>query len=418
MVDRIGVPLELEGFVVTDTEIVNEHLEVGVRSTIRPACHHCGSVDVGGHAHSERRIRDRSCGRPTVLRWQQRRFRCRDCRRTFRERHPCVAGRKAITNRFRRQLFERSETRSFVDVAAAEEVSTYRVVDSFEHHAVAELLGPATAPLTTLGIDESSFRRGRRYHTAFCDIDRRALIDFRPGRTQGTVLSAVIALPDEVRWNIRTVVMDMHEPFRKAARAALPDARIVVDKFHVIRAVTKIADRIRIRNARRGSIVGRRGGSVRTLRFDRRVVAARWVLCKRAHALTEAERTWLESIFESHPEIAVAWLMKEALATVYDAPDRAEAERRLDTWVFNLDAAGIEDFKRSWNRKLALWRDEILAYFDAPVTNAFTEGITNKIKVIKRSAYGYRNPERYRLKVLVACGYQRGFGRPDHRNSR
>jgi transposase len=99
-------------------------------------------------------------------------------------------------------------------------------------------------------------------------------------------------------------------------------------------------------------------------------------------------------------------------------PDRTEAERRLDTWVFNLDAAGIEDFKRSWNRKLSLWRDEILAYFDDPVTNAFSEGITNKIKVIKRSAYGYRNPERYRLKVLLACGYQRGSRGPNHRNSR
>jgi transposase len=416
MGDGIDVALGLEGFVIIDVEVVNELLEVGVRSTIRPACHHCGSVNVTGHARCQRRIRDRSCGQPTVLRWSQRRFRCKDCLRTFRERHPAVAGGKAITHRFRRRLFERSSNRPFVDVAVDEAVSCYRVVDSFEHHAIEELREPI-GPITTLGIDESSFRRGRRYHTAMSDIDRRVVIDFRPGRSQGSVLGALIALPDQVRWTIDTVVMDMHEPFRKAVREMLPHSRIVVDKFHAIRAVTRVADRIRVRNARRPVIAGPRGGTLRNLRFDRRVVGAKWTFCKREHALDECERERLESIFRLHPEIGVAWLMKEAFAHVYDAPDRAEAERRLDTWVSNLGAAGLDDFRRSWNRKLGLWREEILAYFDHPVTNAFSEGITNKIKVIKRSAYGFRNPERYRLKVMLACGH-RDRGDRTHRNSR
>jgi transposase len=71
-----------------------------------------------------------------------------------------------------------------------------------------------------------------------------------------------------------------------------------------------------------------------------------------------------------------------------------------------------------WRRTLGAWEDQILSYFDHRTTSAFSEGITNKIKVIKRSAYGFRNPMRYRAKVLLACGHRRKPSGPDHRSSR
>ncbi len=101
MGDRIQVPLELAHFQVVGTDLVDGQLEVTVRSTFPRACFQCGSVDVIGHGRCRRRLRDRAHGYPTTLVWEQRRYRCRDCGRTSRERHPETLGSKRLTARFR-----------------------------------------------------------------------------------------------------------------------------------------------------------------------------------------------------------------------------------------------------------------------------------------------------------------------------
>jgi transposase len=95
--------------------------------------------------------------------------------------------------------------------------------------------------------------------------------------------------------------------------------------------------------------------------------------------------------------------MKEAFAAIYQAPNRVEAERRLQVWESNLPAANLTELTQVWPT-LSHWRNQILNYFDDRQTNAYAEGITNKIKVLKRRGYGHRNPQRYRHKVLLACG--------------
>src|SRR5919106_833329 len=100
MGDRIQVPLELDGFEVVDTVLVDGQLEVTVRSTFPRACFHCGSTDVAGHGRHLRRIRDRACGYPTTLVWAHRRYRCVDWGRTSGKRPPKTRGEKRLTRRF------------------------------------------------------------------------------------------------------------------------------------------------------------------------------------------------------------------------------------------------------------------------------------------------------------------------------
>nr|MBA3429920.1 transposase [Actinomycetota bacterium] len=263
MLDRIDVPLDLEGFEVTGTEVVEDVIEVHVRSTRRPACHHCGSLDVTGHGRNERRIRDRSCAFATVLRWQQRRFICVDCGKTCRERHPEIAGRRSITHRFRRRLFERACAEPFTDVASSEAVSAYRVEEAFEHHAAAEIIARYIEPPRVLAIDESAFRKRFRFHTVFSDPERGAILDLVEGRGKGSVYGGLVAMSDQVRADIQTVVIDCHWPYRRAIEEVLPHARVVADKFHVIRAVDAAAHRVRVPHGRRIRVVGRDGGLTR-----------------------------------------------------------------------------------------------------------------------------------------------------------
>ncbi len=407
MDDRIQVPLDLKDFEVLGSEILNGTLEVELRSTRRPACHHCGSLDVSMHAVNERRVRDRACGYPTVLRWHQRRFRCNDCSKTAREAHPEIAGRKSVTHRYRRRLFERACNEPHTDVARSEAVSAYRVEEAFEHHAATELVARDFEPPRVVAIDESAFKKRFHFHTVFSDPERGIVFDLVEGRHKGAVFEGLLRLDDQVRAGIETVVMDCYWRYRRAIEEMLPDVRIVADKFHVVRAIDGAAQKVRMRFGRRAHHrrVGRDGGLARQDHpaSDPHIFHVRWVFMKRAPKLSATESEWLQSVFDrAAPEIRLAWLLKEQFAAIYDAPDRAEAERRLEVWVDHIIAAGLPEFINVW-RSMQSWIEPILAYFDDPVTNAFAEGISNKIKVMKRRSYGFRDPMRYRQKVLLSC---------------
>lgn len=406
MGNRIPVPLDLKDFEVTGAELVGDVLEVEVVSTFPKACHHCGSMDVAGHGGRVRRIRDCPVGAPTVLVWRQRRFRCRDCDRTSRERHPEVTPRRAVTKRFRRRLFERAARQPFSAVAYEEFVSNYRVVEAFDSHAALEVAGPQEPP-RVISLDESSFKRGFRFVTILCNPEKSVVLDMVPGRDEKAAANAIGKLDPEIRARVEAAVIDCHWAYRRVIEDMLPNARVVADKFHVIRAVDEAAQKVRRRHGRRNfrDRAGRDGGLARQNHpaNDPRVFRSRWVFMKRAGKLSHAERDWIWGVFEaSADELRLAWALKELFATIYEAPDRFEAECRLFEWVDAIERAAIPEFLNTW-RTLQWWTEEILAYFDHTMTNAFAEGITNKIKVIKRMSYGFRDPIRYRYKVLVGC---------------
>ena len=402
MAEAIEVPLDLSDFEVITSELADGVLEVHVRSTFPAACWHCGSVAVIGHGRCQRRLRDRSVGHPTVLVWHQRRLACRDCGRTSRERHLTLAGRRSITARFHRQLFEEACDRPFSEVAAAHRVSHYRVVEAFDTHAP-EAVTPVGQP-RVLAMDESSFRKRMRFYTVLFDPVAGGALALAEGRSQHSAVELLYGLSAQVRAGVQTVVIDCHWPFWRAVTKALPHARVVADKFHVLRSIDSAANRVRVRLGHKANYRGRDGGTSRqhNVRNDPEVFHLRWVFARRSSTLSATEQLQLGSVFATNPELAVAWLMKEAFAAIYDAPDRAEAERRLEVWEHNLPAAGLKELSDTW-RSMAWWREPILAYHDDRQTNAYAEGVTNKIKVMKRRAYGFRNRTRYRHKVLLTC---------------
>jgi transposase len=399
--ERIGVPLELDDMEVLGSEVRDGVLEVEVRSTFPAACFHCGSMAVVGHGRFVRRIRDRRCAYPTVLCWAQRRFRCRDCGRTSRERHPAVPERRCVTHRYRRHLFLSASRRPFAEVAASEAVSFYRVLEAFDG------LAPADTPPGTprvLSLDESSFRRPFVFHTVVSDPVVGRVLNLVDGRDERSAERALLSFPPAVRAGVETVVIDCHWPYRRAIETVMPHVRVVADKFHVLRAVQGAAQKVRRRHGNKRHYEGRDGGTARQHhpRNDPLVYRARWTFLKRAETLTDWHQAQLQALFLRYPEVAIAWWLRETFAAIYDAPDRAEAEHRLEIWLHHIQVAGIKEFTDIW-RTLQWWQEPILAYFDDRHTNAYAEGITNKIKVTKRAAYGFRNPERYRRKVLLVC---------------
>ena len=189
---------------------------------------------------------------------------------------------------------------------------------------------------------------------------------------------------------VRGVAMDMHEPFRQAVKMCLPQAKVVVDKFHLIRHINGALDKMRSRL---------QGGNRRGKRRD--LFKSRYTLLKGAERLADWDKARLNQLFYHYPELKRAWMLKESFRAWYIETNRIRAEERLRLLEERIESDSLPEFKGLLHT-LDNWREVILNYFDYRITNGFVEGKNNRIKTIKRMAYGYRNMDNFRMRILAA----------------
>jgi transposase len=395
--------------VVTDVCEVGDQLDLQVELiACAVACRWCGRVSGEVKERPVVAVRDLPIGgRRTVLRWRKRRYRCSGCGRTFTETHPALPARQRVTDRFRRQLRERvTGGAAHAEVARDEQTSRYQVARAFrlaadDHHA---RRAGAALP-RRLSLDEAHHRRGRELATVVSDLDRRCVAEVIDGCTRRAIERYLRALTAEQREAVEVVSIDPSEAYRQAIRRQLPDARIVCDHFHLVRGANTALDSIRRerqrQHARRRPKGARRSG--RLDRWDPDLYRARHRLLKATERLRERDRRRLCELFERDPILAEAWGLKEAFRAIYRSRDRSQAERRLEAFLSGVDHAALPAFD-AFAKGVRGWRGELLAYFDEPTTNGYAEGVTNKVKVIKRRAYGVPTFGAFRDRVLLACG--------------
>lgn len=255
-----------------------------------------------------------------------------------------------------------------------------------------------------LSLDEAHHRRRRELATVVSDLDHRRVIEVLNGCQRRVIEHWLRALPADVRAGIEVVSIDPSDAYRQAIHAALPHARIVCDRFHLVRGANTALDAVRRerqREARRRRPKGaRRSGQHVTWRPE--LYRARHRLLKARERLPSHERRRLAQLFQRDPIVAEAWGLKEAFRHIYVARDRTNAELRLDTFLAAVDRAGLPAFD-AFAKGIRQWRTELLAYFDEPTTNGYAEGVINKVKVIKRRAYGLPTFDGFRARVLLAC---------------
>lgn len=354
------------------------------------ACPRCGRITAKEHERSLQRKRDRRLrDKPVFLILAKRRFRCVWCRKVFSEPDEVFGSRRRSTSRFREYLGEEGLQQTVRRLARKEEVGEGLVRRCVAEEVGRELMAGGLAQTPVLiGIDEFSVRRGYLYHTAVCDLAARSVLAVLEGQGKQKLEEYLNRLqePDKVR----AVAMDMHDPFRQAVQMCLPKAKVVVDKFHLIRHVNEAVDKTR----------SRLQGSRWKAGKKRDLFQSRYTLLKGAEHLTDRERKSVVGLFETYPELREAWLLKEAFRRWYRTLAKAQAENGLLLLEQRILKNSLPEFKRLLPT-LANWRAEILNYFEYRITNGFVEGKNNRIKTLKRMAYGYRNMENFRLRILA-----------------
>lgn len=192
---------------------------------------------------------------------------------------------------------------------------------------------------------------------------------------------------------VTTCCADMWDAYHEAAQVYLPKARLVVDRFHVMKnlndALTKARRLLQkrvpdeVKEALKGS---------------------RWLLVKNKENLTDDERQKLDTLLAQAPDLKTCYELKEAFRECFNqAPDRATAEQRLTTWLAQVEATGSKALQ-AFGTTLRNWWERVLNYFEGRHSNGFAEGVNQKIKLINRRAFGFHNFDSFRLHILVAFG--------------
>jgi transposase len=249
----------------------------------------------------DRRLRDKQ----VLLMLVKRRFRCYFCGKVFTEPDEVFGRRRRSSCRFREYLGQEALHQTVRRTAQKE-----RVGEGLVRRCVAEEVGRllrargAKETPQFMGLDEYSVSGRRLYHTAICDLVYGAVMDVVEGQGQQRVKEYLDKLSQPER--VKAVAMDMHEPFRQAVRMCLPGAKVVADKFHLIRHVNAVVDKVRSKT---------QGGNSRGKRQD--LFHSRYTLLKGMERLADWEKERLKRLFSRYPELKKAWELKERFRSWY-----------------------------------------------------------------------------------------------------
>ncbi len=374
-------------------------LWVWVRQTAPEPYYVCGGCGISVrdvHSWTERRVRDLPWGTWQVwLVVEVHRVRCRRCGvRT--ERLPFVTGKVHYTTRLEAAVARDCEAAPVSRVARAWGLppETVRRMDKrvLRRWAAAR----PRKPLRYLGVDEIYLGKRDKFLTVVSDLDTGEPLWAGLERKRETLDRFFAeALPPPRRRAVRAVCVDMWEPFAQSLRAHLPHARLVYDKFHVLRHVNAAVD-----ETRRAEFF-RKGGAARGL-----LRGKRWLLLRRWAHLEREERRLVKELLALNRRLAKAYLLKEQLAHLWDYTYEGAARRFLTTWLRALRWQRLPAFRRV-AQLLLRHRDGILAYCHEKVPFGKVEAINGNIRALLRRGRGYRDHEYLLLKVQKATAERR-----------
>jgi len=373
----ITIQLRLPGVKVLDVKEERHWIEVlGQYKTEEAECPRCGRPTWQVHQWHLQQKRDARLWKKVVyLALLKRRFRCRHCRKVFMEPDPVCGARRRTTARLRETVAGWASEATVRAVARVEGVSEGLVERSWvEKHSV---VVQAEQPHVLLGLDGFCVRRPGRMWTGMWDLETANPVAVVPGERQVDVQRMLERHAS--RETVRAVAIDLSEAYRQAVELVLPDALIVADKFHVLALAGRALHEVH------GAI--RRPGNLA------------WLLQRGVEKLDKAERARLLQALSADPRLARAWGLKEALREVYRKRSQREAAAALEGWIEDAAGSGLRPFQRTAGT-LRKWHQQVLNYWRYRITNALVEGKHNRVKVLKRRAYGYRNDRSFMLRIL------------------
>ena len=229
---------------------------------------------------------------------------------------------------------------------------------------------------------------GEKFQTIITDAEHHVVLDVFKNRKSSDLIQYFLRFPRKERLKVQYVVMDMSSLFYGVAKTCFPHAKIVADRYHVVRQANWAMENVRKRVQKTLSVEWRKY-------FKR----SRFLLYKNPVKLSPDEKDRLRVILGISSDLEYAYILKNSFAELIHSDSSAIGKQRLSEWVYTAECAGLKEFD-ACTKAVHNWTDEILNSFDCVYTNGFTEGCNNKIKVIKRVSFGVRNFDYFRNRIL------------------
>lgn len=338
------------------------------------ACPECLTGRLYGHGVQKQSFRDTPAhGKTVQITVHRRRYRCQSCNKTMFDPIPDLDSKRLATTRLIRYIRTHCFRETFASIARhvnMDEKTIRHVFDDFTDEL--ERRYRFVTP-RYLGIDELKIVGA--YRAMITNVERRTVFDMRATRSKADLLAYFKVLPDKdtVEW----VAMDMYHVYRQVMKETLPQARIVVDRFHIQRMANEVLEKMR-----------KRFRKTLTQRQRLKLKDERFLLLKRKHDLSPEAIIRMSAWFQQFPLLGEAHALKEEFLAIWDNGNRASAELAFQAWLGRLTPELRPDFK-DLTTAMSNWHEEVFAYFDNPITNAYTESVNNLAKGMNRMGRGY-----------------------------
>lgn len=383
------------GYRITDFQVNNNRVNVRLEpdGLTTPVCSGCGHACAAVHDCQWRRIRDLPMlGRHVELDVLTRRLACPDCGPRLQD-IEWLARYQRVTQRLAQAVALGCTRLAAAHVAELFDLhwSTVRELD--RRHLRERLSELPPAQPRRLIMDEFALHKGHRYASVVLDADTKRVLWIGLGRSRACVREFFASLGREGCARIQAVAMDMNTAYDLEVRRHCPKARIIYDLFHVVAKYGReVISRVRVDAANQ-------------LRHDkpaRRVVKqAHWLLLRNPARLEPRQQVHLHEVLQANQSLMTVYIMKDQLKSLWTAPDAWEWRRRWKQWLEHARQSEIPALMRFANLLKPYWRG-ILSRVRWPMHTGILEGINNKIKLIKRTAFGYRDSDYFFLKIKAA----------------
>lgn len=386
--------LGLDDFIVTDIEDTN--LEIVIYGHLKRKehiCPRCGAKTKEVKDTRLQLIKDiPAFGKNVFINLKKHRYICRKCNKSFLEENNFLQKYQRITNRTLEKIFlMTSQVLSFTQISKELNIPLTTLIRKFDliNYPKTDLKN-----VEVLAIDEFKGNTGgEKYNCILADPKRKIILDILPKRYKTYLQIYFFKIDRNVRNKIKIFVSDMWQTYFDVAKDKFKNSKFVVDKYHWIRQVIWAFENVRKEEQKKFYKDYRKY-------FKR----SKSLLTKRFDFLTDDEKIEVNIMLYKSEKIRIAHSLKEDFLKILECNNRNEAKKKLTEWIMYAQNSNLKAFENC-SKTMINWSTGILNSFDTQYTNGFIEGCNNKIKVLKRTGYGYKNFDRFRNRILHIFNY-------------
>jgi transposase len=410
MLNKRGIKILTELLDLKDVKVISQRLHAGIGIVLQTQsiksysiCPGCGIKSQKLHQNHRHIVKDLPFGDKSVfLEINRRQFKCEKCRKPFSEHLDFVRKKRTYTKRLAQKTIQEVLNSDIHSVASKGIVTTDEIErmlkDASEDNGDLKPEG-----LKRLGIDEIALVKGKgNYCAVLIDLDKSQLLAILSERTQEIIKETLIGWGTEVLDQIEEVSIDLWKGYKNLVAELMPKAQVVADRFHIMVQINKELDTQRKQEKRNvEQLIKKAKTSSKKAEHEKTLAGinkSKYVLLKNESDLNEEQKIKLIQVKEVSFILKVMHELKEKIRTIFNKTNNwYTAVFKLGIWL-----SKAKQYFPNSNNTFIRWFDEIIAYFDNRTTSGAVEGINNKLKLIKRSAYGFRNFENFRVRCLLS----------------